>query len=176
MIIVKTIQIKTKRSKRHEVSPYGSVWINKIISGGQTGVDRAALDFAIKNNISCGGMCPKGRLAEDGKISEKYLLSETSTSEYTQRTIENVKLSDGTLILFKDEMGKGTRLTLETARKLNRPFLSINLDRPDKSVSLKSWIKNLQIKILNIAGPRESNQPGIYLQTIKFLEKHIIYL
>ena len=121
-------------------------------------------------------MCPKGRLAEDGKISKKYPLSETSTSEYTQRTIENVKLSDGTLILFKDEMGKGTRLTLETARKLNRPFLSINLDRPNKSVSLKSWIKNLQIKILNIAGPRESNQPGIYLQTIKFLEKHIIYL
>ena len=116
-------------------------------------------------------MCPKGRLAEDGKISEKYLLTETSSAEYAQRTIENVKLSDGTLILFNTKMDKGTRLTLKIARKLNRPVFSIDYNKSINPSFAKNWIENYNIKILNIAGPRESTNPGIYTVAFRLLKR-----
>ena len=74
----------------------------KIVSGGQSGVDRAALDFALENKIPCGGWCPKGRLAEDGRIHHRYPLRETSSTDYRVRTQANVEDSDGTLILYFD--------------------------------------------------------------------------
>jgi len=99
----------------------------KIISGGQTGVDRAALDFCLENDISCGGWCPKGRLAEDGCIAEKYLLIETETKDYAERTLLNVENSDGTLIIYKNEMDGGSELTLEFVKEKKKPHFLIDL-------------------------------------------------
>lgn len=100
----------------------------KIISGGQTGVDRAALDFAIENKISCSGWCPKGRVAEDGKISEKYPLHETTSSDYHDRTKKNIEVSDATLIIHGGNIDKGTKLTADLCSKLNKPVYSVNLE------------------------------------------------
>ncbi|RME59121.1 MAG: molybdenum cofactor carrier [Candidatus Dadabacteria bacterium] len=137
----------------------------KLVSGGQTGVDRAALDFALKHGIPAGGWCPKGRLAEDGVIDEKYPLKETSSSSVDQRTEWNIRDSDGTLVItFEDEEKKptdGTVLTVELAKKYNKPLFVINLAKGNIDVNgFKSWIKKNQIKTLNVAGPRESFMPG----------------
>lgn len=148
--------------------------LNKItiISGGQSGVDRAALDFALKNNIKCGGWCPLGRIAEDGYIENKYPLVETSTSDYNQRTRKNIEDSDGTLVLYSDFIDSGTILTKDICMELGKPFLEINLVTTSKfNVStLAFWLKDNNISILNIAGPRESSSPDIYKQTLRFLE------
>ncbi len=95
----------------------------KIISGGQTGVDRAALDFAIKYNIECGGWCPKGRKAEDGEISLKYPLTETNSTDYPKRTKLNIQDSHATLILYLDKFDPGTALTLKLCKEHNKPLL-----------------------------------------------------
>ncbi len=148
--------------------------VEKIISGGQSGVDRAALDFALAHGIPCGGWCPKGRLAEDGRIDEKYPLTQTETSLYAERTRLNVKHSDGTLILFTGELGNGTILTQKTALKLKKPCLLICLEenrQKEQARELLSWLKANHIAILNIAGPRESSSPGIYSKTLKFLNE-----
>jgi len=145
----------------------------KIISGGQSGIDRAALDFALKFNISCGGWCPKGRKAEDGRIDVKYPLKETFDENYNTRTKLNVEHSDGTLIFFKKMPDKGTLLTIEYANKFNKPVLEINLSHNQKqNVQLvNAWLQAHSFKILNIAGPRESNSPGIYNDSLRFLEE-----
>ncbi len=144
-----------------------------IISGGQTGVDRAALDFALKNNIQCGGWCPLGRLAEDGIISDKYPLKEATTSEYEERTRLNVKDSDGTLILYENEMDEGTVLTHKLALALNKSVLTIKLPvgQAFNKEQLSNWITQNNISELNIAGPRENSSPGIYKLTYSFLKK-----
>ncbi|MCB2208548.1 MAG: putative molybdenum carrier protein [Bacteroidetes bacterium] len=145
----------------------------KIISGGQSGVDRAALDFALKFGIECGGWCTKGRKAEDGTIDGKYPLQETDDTTYKTRTKLNVRDSDGTLILYDGELDDGTLLTMELAQKLEKPLLKIDLsgenDRNLQKVS--NWINSNYLKIINMAGPRESNSPGIYVETLHFLEK-----
>src|SRR6266852_5932705 len=106
--------------------------ISKIVSGGQTGVDRAALDVALELGIPCGGWCPKGRRAEDGSIPDHYPLRETSTAFYPQRTEWNVRDSDGTLVLTLGRPDGGTALTIELARRLPKPFLAVNLKKsPD---------------------------------------------
>ncbi|MEJ2595690.1 MAG: putative molybdenum carrier protein [bacterium] len=143
----------------------------KIVSGGQTGVDRAALDFALSRGFPCGGWCPKGRQAEDGPINEKYPLTETSTFLYAVRTKLNVNDSDGTLILYHDEIGNGTQYTAEYARSKRKPLLMINLGRVDAPEQLREWICDNSIGILNIAGPRESTSPGIYQKALDFLKK-----
>ncbi len=143
--------------------------VEKIISGGQTGVDRAALDFAIQNNIACGGRCPKGRLAEDGRIDDKYPLTETNTTLYVERTKRNVKEGDGTLILYSGELGNGSAYTAKYARQKKKPLLVIRTDEPDLKETTARWIENNRIKVLNIAGPRESTSPGIYLKTLEIL-------
>jgi hypothetical protein len=102
--------------------------IEKIVSGGQTGVDRAALDAAIEQSISHGGWCPKGRLSESGKIPDKYSLKETISAEYDERTVLNVEQSDGTLIILPNKtinITDGTILTRDTANKKNKPLLTI---------------------------------------------------
>ncbi len=143
-----------------------------IISGGQTGVDRAALDFALKNNIQCGGWCPLGRLAEDGVISHKYPLKETKTSKYEERTRLNVKDSDGTLILYENEMDEGTVLTHKLALEMNKPVLTIKLPvgQAFNKELFSNWITNSNISALSIGGPRESSSPGIYKLTYSFLK------
>lgn len=145
----------------------------KIISGGQSGVDRAALDFALKFGIACGGWCPKGRKAEDGQIDKKYPLKEASDASYETRTKLNVLESDGTLILFEGEMDAGTRLTFNLAQEMNKPVLAIDLSGNKDSIFQKiyNWINFNYLEIINIAGPRESNSPRIYVKTFNFLEE-----
>lgn len=132
----------------------------KIISGGQTGVDRAALDFALESGLPCGGWCPKGRIAEDGTISEKYPLKETPLKDYNQRTEWNVRDSDGTLILSFGKPSGGTLLTIELAKALKKPLLILDLKTATEIASFKLWLQKNNIAILNIAGPRESLAPG----------------
>jgi len=135
--------------------------IQRIISGGQTGVDRGALDAAIELGIQHGGWCPRGRLAEDGPIAEKYLLRETETSDYPVRTELNVLDSDGTLILFLHRLFGGTELTRRLAAKCGKPCLLVKLGKTADPLLVRRWIRRNDIHVLNIAGPRESSCPGI---------------
>ena len=145
----------------------------KIISGGQTGVDRAALDAAIKLQISHGGWCPKGRLAELGEtIPEKYQLKETVSSDFSERTKLNIRDADGTLILVPKmplDVNDGTVLTIQEAKVSSKPYLIVDLSLEQDPADIINWIKDHNIKVLNIAGPRESQSPGIYQQAFKFL-------
>ncbi len=142
----------------------------KIVSGGQTGVDRAALDAAIVGGLSYGGIIPKGRLAEDGKVPEKYKLTESDNPTYEYRTEQNVIHSDATLILGYLPMTGGTHLTNEFCHKHSKPHLFIDLKQPHPEQKILEWIKMIKPHILNIAGPRESKQPGIYKITRNLLE------
>jgi hypothetical protein len=137
----------------------------KIISGGQTGVDRAALDFALIHDIPCGGWCPKGRKAEDGTIAEKYPLKETSTSAYPERTRKNIEESDGTLIFYDQKFDPGTALTLKLCKQLSKPYKLVNLATTTKIEGINDWLNSHEIRILNFAGPRASFSAGIYDKT-----------
>ncbi len=139
----------------------------KIVSGGQTGVDRAALDVAIYYDIEHGGWCPKGRRSEDGIIPPEYKLRETDSRDYALRTEQNVIHSDGTLIIYIDTISKGTDLTRRLAKRHRRPLLLIDLvddsieSIVEKSAIVKAWLVEKNIGVLNVAGPRASSQPGI---------------
>lgn len=135
--------------------------IRRIVSGGQTGVDRAALDAAIAAGIETGGWCPRGRRAEDGLIAPRYPLQETPRSAYRQRTAWNVRDSDGTLILHAPPLAGGTALTAEIARELARALRIVDLDAPADHRAVIDWIAANGIAVLNVAGPRESTHPGI---------------
>lgn len=143
--------------------------VDKIISGGQTGVDRAALDFTLKNNINCGGWCPKTRLTEDGKISAIYPLTETPLEEYPQRTEWNVRDSDGTLIIARGELNGGTLRTKQLAEKLKKPCLVIDPKKTESIKTTQDWLKQYKIQTLNIAGPRASKDNLIYQHAISLL-------
>ena len=146
------------------------VGIEKIISGGQTGADRAALDFAIEQGIPHGGWLPKGRLAEDGTLDSKYRLRETHSTDHSARTGKNVIDSDGTLILFYNELSGGSLLTLDLARKHDRPVLAIDLAGENLTFeSVRQWIAENKVKVLNVAGPRASTCPKIYEGALDFL-------
>jgi hypothetical protein len=147
--------------------------LRKIISGGQTGVDRAGLDAAMEAGIPIGGFCPKGRLAEDGTIPEIYPLEELESQESHCRTEKNVMDSDGTLILNKGDMTHGTKLTLDFTIRHCKPSLIVQLDEaPLDPVHVTRWIKGQYISTLNIAGPRESkSSEGIYKDAYSYLEK-----
>ena len=145
------------------------VWrLEQIVSGGQTGVDRAALDVALELGIPCGGWCPKGRRAEDGSISETYPLRESPTANYAERTALNVKDSDGTLILSRGPLRGGTALTKTFAERYRRPCLVVDLREPTPQL-IHDWLSANSIRVLNVAGPRESSQPGIARQSATFL-------
>jgi hypothetical protein len=147
--------------------------IKKIISGGQTGADRAALDAAIKLDIPHGGWVPKGRLAEDGPLPEKYMLQEMPTDSYPKRTEQNVKDSDGTLIISRGKPTGGSDYTREMALKNKKHLLHIDLNLTtsfDAASLIVSWIKLHRIKILNVAGPRLSKDPNIYVDVFRILE------
>ena len=141
----------------------------KIISGAQTGVDRAALDVSLELDIPCGGWCPKGRRAEDGPIPEKYPMQETEARNYTKRTKLNVQDSDGTLIINRGEIDGGTAHTARLAEKMAKPCLVIQLEEQPDLNEITHWLTQNDIKTLNIAGPREDKRPGIYNQTVSLL-------
>jgi hypothetical protein len=141
----------------------------KIVSGGQTGVDRAALDVALELGLSCGGYCPKGRYAEDGPIADTYPLQESPTADFAQRSEWNVRDSDGTLILTLGKPIGGTALTIEFARKLRRPCLVVDLNLPVQADTVNGWLATNRIQTLNIAGPRASESPQAYELSVAML-------
>lgn len=143
--------------------------VERIISGGQTGVDRAALDVAFEIAIPCGGWCPNGRIAEDGPIAERYPLQETPSDDYAQRTEWNVRDSDGTLVLSLGEPSGGTAHTIEIARSLAKPCLVLDLAGPPDPETARDWLRRYGIRTLNVAGPRASASPRIYLLAQSFL-------
>lgn len=154
----------------------GTTSLTKIVSGGQTGVDRAALDAAIFLDLEHGGWCPQGRRAEDGTIDPIYQLRETKESDYAVRTEKNVVDSDATLILCRGRLTGGTLLTERLALKHSRRLLVIDvgLGAIDEScLMFRDWINSHGIKVLNVAGPRESTSPGIGREAEMFLVKAI---
>lgn len=144
--------------------------LEMIVSGGQTGVDRAALDVAIHLELEHGGWCPRGRRAEDGPISRRYQLKETSAVSYNLRTAWNVRDSDGTLILHAGNVSAGTGLTIAEAKKQRRPLMLVDLSslEPD-AAGVRAWLCSHGIRRLNVAGPRESSCPGIGQMSEQFL-------
>jgi hypothetical protein len=147
-----------------------SAWpLERIISGGQTGVDRAALDVALELGIECGGWCPHGRRAEDGRIPERYPLRETDSRSYPERTTLNVASADATLVLTRGTPRGGTALTVRLARRASRPLLVVDLDREPAELVVQSWLRAQEVRSLNVAGPRESDNPGIHDQAAAFL-------
>jgi hypothetical protein len=152
--------------------------LSKIVSGGQTGADRAALDVAIELGIPHGGWVPKGRRAEDGVISDKYNLKETAAGDYAERTERNVLDSDGTLIISHGDLVNGSMLTRDMAIRHDRPWLHADLEKTNSFVAvttIQSWIAEQGIRVLNVAGPRSSRDPHIYKRTRDIL-KTLIYL
>lgn len=137
---------------------------SKIISGGQTGVDRAALDAALELGIPIGGWCPRGRKSEDGTIPDKYPLIETPKSYSLQRTEWNIRDSDATLILNIGELEGGTKRTLEIAQNISKPVMIIQLEQRQLVKKARSWLSMNGVEILNIAGPRSSKLPSVYQQ------------
>ncbi len=135
----------------------------KIISGGQTSADRAALDWAIANNIPHGGWCPKGRKAEDGPIAAKYALQETPSASYLQRTEWNVRDSDGTAIFtISAKLTGGSKRTADFADKHRKPRIHISASSgEDAGAALKAFMAKHGIKVLNVAGTRESREPRV---------------
>lgn len=143
--------------------------VEKVISGGQSGVDRAALDVALELGIRCGGWCPNGRKAEDGFIAARYPMQETRLSDYSERTEWNVRDSDGTLVLNEGELEGGSEETVEVAEQHGKPYLVVDLKALPSTNQVAQWIDAKHIRVLNVAGPRESKRPGIYGRAKKFL-------
>lgn len=136
-------------------------WIlSKIVSGGQTGVDRAALDLALELGIPCGGWCPRGRLAEDGVIHSRYPLQETESEIVAQRTEWNVRDSDATLIVAPGALEGGTKLTAELANNYAKPLFIVDSDGATEPQKFRNWLAEYGVQVLNIAGPRDSLMPG----------------
>ena len=140
----------------------------KIISGGQTGVDRAALDAAMKHGVDCGGWCPAGRLDEFGRIPDRYPIKELERSDeegFADRTLANVKDSEGTVVIYLDELCGGTEFTVECCIKQERPHQLIIAGKvfPENAAQLiVDFVREHKIDILNVAGPRQSEWPGGY--------------
>ena len=141
----------------------------RIVSGGQTGVDRAALDVAMARGIPCGGWVPRGRRAEDGVIPRRYPMRETRGRAYSERTHLNVRDADGTLILTRGRPTGGTALTAALAERQGKPYLLVNLEDAPDPTAINAWIAERGIRVLNVAGPRESICHGIYGQATSLL-------
>jgi hypothetical protein len=139
--------------------------LRTIASGGQTGVDRAALDVALEYGLEIRGWVPKGRLAEDGSIPARYAgLCEADSADPAVRTVLNVHDSDATLIVSRGPLSGGTRLTLEEALRCRRPVLHLDLAQVSATeavAQLRAWLRDVDPRTLNVAGPRASEKPGI---------------
>lgn len=155
--------------------------LKKIISGGQSGVDQAALQVAIDLEIEHGGWCPPGKVCENGIIPPQFKLLETPKEcddsathiPRSQRTIWNVKDSDGSLIFLSEKLlDKGTELSIKTSEKLEKPYLIVDpsFDTSyDIIQDIQKWIRENKIEILSVGGPSELSQPGIYKRTYSIL-------
>jgi hypothetical protein len=147
------------------ITPAATVKSLKIISGGQTGVDRAALDVAIEQGIECDGWCPAGRLDEFGRIPDRYPLNELPHGGFTERTLQNVKDSDGTVIFYSGKLSGGTAQTVQFCAEQQRPHHLIDASKiPIKKAAklVSDFVRQHKIAILNVAGPRQSEWPGGY--------------
>jgi len=145
--------------------------VRHVVSGGQTGVDRAVLDVARELGLPCGGWCPNGRVAEDGAIPERYPLKETPSEQYAQRTEWNVRDSDGTLVLTIGEPTGGTAQTIACAVRMDKPHLVLDLSQQSMPETVLAWVTAHQMHVLNVAGPRESKHPGVYTKAVPFLRE-----
>jgi len=137
----------------------------KIISGGQTGVDRTALDVALKHGIECGGRCPAGRVDEFGRIPDHYPVQELAAGGLTERTLQNVKDSDGTVIIYPGKLSGGTEQTVRFCIELQRPHQLIDASKISAKVGAKlisDFVREHKIDVLNVAGPRQSEWPEGY--------------
>jgi len=148
----------------------------RIVSGGQTGVDRAALDVAIELGLAHGGWCPRGRLAEDGPLHARYQLQETEGDGYRQRTRRNVADADATLVLNEGPLTGGTALTVQFAVRLSKPHLVLQVDQsPDwggvARQQFAAWLAEYRVGVLNVAGPGERKRPGIYGRACEALRR-----
>lgn len=155
--------------------------LEQIISGGQTGADRAALDTAIKFNIPHGGWITRGRRTEDGPLPEKYRLREMISRDYPSRTRQNILDSNGTVIIFRGDLTGGSRLTYTAARVAGKPVCRINLltqDIFEAALILQSFVLENYIRVLNVAGPRASHDPAIYFDVKSVIESmlYLVYL
>jgi len=148
----------------------------KVVSGGQSGVDRAALDAALELKLPCGGYVPKGRLAEDGPIPYRYPMTESESGDYRVRTELNVVHSDATLILHRGPMFGGTLLTEELCRKNGKTAFAVDLAAGVEPAveRIREFLKRQSPAVLNVAGPRESNSPGIYAASLAVLRKALV--
>ena len=149
---------------RNQVSP-------KIVSGGQTGVDRAALDVALELGLEAGGWVPRGRRAEYGAIPYRYPVEECESEAYAERTRLNVRDSDATLVLTRRAPEGGTAQTIRFAENMSRPFLVVDLDDAPAPAAGLAWLAEVAPDILNVAGPRESSCPGIHGQAAGYLRE-----
>jgi hypothetical protein len=140
--------------------------VHTIISGGQTGADRAAWDAAIELGLEIGGWVPKGRWAEDGPIAESYRgLRETDSATPSERTRHNVREADATLIVSHGPLAGGSALTMDEALRAAKPVLHIDLQTMDPAVAahaVREWLDTIRPRVLNVAGPRASEDPTIY--------------
>jgi hypothetical protein len=145
----------------------------KIISGGQTGVDRAALDVALRYGIDSGGWCPTGRLDEFGRIPDRYPLKELESGGLTERTLHNVKDSDGTVIIYPGKLSGGTEQTVKFCVEQQRPHELIEASAvsiENAAQLIADFVRANKIDILNVAGPRASEWPGGYDYASRVLE------
>lgn len=146
----------------------------KIISGGQTGVDRAALDVALQHGIACGGWCPAGRLDEFGKIPARYPVQELRHGGFVERTRQNVSESDGTVIIYNRQLSGGSAETVQFCQELNRPHQLIDTSTVSSETAadvIRDFLARHNIDVLNIAGPRQSQWPEGYDYVVRTLER-----
>ena len=144
-----------------------------VLSGGQTGVDRAALDWAIAAGIAHGGWCPKDRTAQDGPLPARSQLKETAATGYSQRTRMNVRDADATLIIHHGPLVGGTRLTLWFVNDMQKPVQRVDLCRkwPSQMITVRAWWSALGLHSLNVAGPSEDRVQGVYALALDFLQQ-----
>lgn len=148
----------------------------EVVSGGQTGVDRAALDAGLDLGLPVGGWCPLGRRAEDGPIAARYPLRETPTADYAERTEWNVRDSDATLILYRGALAGGSARTAKHAERYGRPLLSLDLSTAPDPIAAAGWVRQHGVRVLNCAGPRESGASGIYAEARAWTETFLTAL
>lgn len=134
---------------------------SRIVSGGQTGVDRGALEAAIALGLEHGGWCPRGRLSEDGCIPSRYTLREMDSSDYALRTEQNIIDSDATLILHEGPLRGGTLLTKRIAVRMKKPWLAVRIALRFDPTPVRHWLCEVRPEVLNVAGPRASSHEGI---------------